>query len=551
MMSLAVYLTGGLFFVIAAAITLAGPANWERWLGLMMLVVAAGAVLLAGTAPGLYFNHDGYFGDLWTATEALNKSAGGLRSSVDYFSPIGPLYDWVLLAAARIDGTADAGTVLVACALAAILASVLAVLTLWGRISMLGLGVVVLSVCAVALSGRGNGEILHKMPMHYVAPYNRWGWSLFIPVVVSVLLPVTRLRTVSVVAIGVSIALMLLLKVTYGAAALGLLAVQAAITRGVWRDVGLSVSVAAVTLVVLEFATGQPSAHLADLGRTAALPQSGLRIGKLFAQLGEAALYAVLAAVVYLVARPDWSGDGSWRARAAFLRPLALMLAAIGAGCAVLMQNHYPVEAAVYPAVVLAMLEWRPRPADRGLSAEAGSRARILTAATAGLVLFYPIVDVGMHVGQRIQYAVNGIDPAFAGTPYAPVRFEPYLVGLENSNLNTVSDGRAGILEGWEMLREVGADREDTGSVATFNFSNPFPMLLGKPSPAGTPIWLHEGRSFSPDIFVAADTFFDGVDYVLANRDGSSLEEIYAPTLARDFELAAEGRYWRMFVRNP
>lgn len=531
---------------LAALVVLGGVvvivARQKYLLGLSAVIATAAVAGLAMVflTPGVYFGFDGYFGDFWTATEAVNKTKDGLLSSVDYYSPIGPVYGYVFALWLLFDADPTAATILQASALAALIAAAMGILILRRHVSTIGLAVAVFSIIGIAVSGRGNGELLHEMPLHYVAPYNRWAWALFIPVALRLALPYRR-DLLGDVVLGIAIALLLMLKVTYGAAAIGLVAARVCLLPSSWRAVPLIVSGLVSVLAAIELTTGQVSAHVSDLAFTARLPQSGLRLYKLFEQLGEAAIYSLAAIVLYfgtLHRTTLWSD----------LRPVLLILLVAGAGCAVLMQNHYSVEAAIYPLLPLLALEWTGT-FSPGTQVTV-LRKRVLLAGAIAAMLVYPAVDIAMHLGQRVQLVVNGPDPAFAGTPYADLRFEPRHIATDNSALNTFADGRAGVLEGLTMLREAGADSTGVGQVVALAFANPFPMLLGQSSPSGTPIWLHEGRSFSREIFVPARLLFEGVDYVMSPTQPSTLEEIYADTLEADFEIVAEGDYWVLRVRK-
>lgn len=551
MMMLAVYLTATAFIIATAFITFSTPGRYFANMAALNLVGAAAALCLAGLAEGIYFNHDGYFGDFWTATEALNKARHGLLSSVDFFSPIGPVYYHVYGLAAALDSTPTASTIMHAGALAGLLALLLAVIMLRRQMSLLGLSIVLLSVATVAVSGRGNGEVLSDAAMHFLAPYNRWAWALFIPVALRLVLPHRRDPWADLV-LGLAIALLLMLKVTYGAAALGLAGARFVLISESRRDSLFIIVALIATLGVFEAGTGQVSAYLKDLATTAQMPANGLRLRKLFAQFGEMALYGIIGAIAYLATVERFPSRPLRLAEAAeFLRPIAFMSLLAGAGCAILMQNHYAFEAAVYPLVPLVALEWTNRlrgPAanDRAFDA----RARVLVSGAVMFVSFYPIVDIGMHVGQRLQYRLNGPDPAFAGTPYADLRFEPYLIEQPTGLLNSVPDGRAGVLAGLEALRAAGAQDPGAGRVATLAFANPFPMLLNQPSPPGTPIWLHEGRSFTQSQYIEPGAMFQGVGFLMIPRGGEATFEMYEAYIEENFSYYRGGIYWILYLRN-
>lgn len=541
MLLLSVYIfLGGLTFV-GGLIVAFKPVRYLQALSLLIALAAAFGLVLVFLSQGVYFNADGYFGDFWTATEAINKTRDGHLSSVDYFSPIGPVYSYVYALWLLIDPNPTAVTVLHASALAALIIALLGFVMLRRQISPVGLSIVIFSIVGIAVSGRGNGEILLGMPMHYVAPYNRWAWACFIPVVVRLAIPRGKTDPWGDLVLGVAIGLLLMLKVTYGAATLGLVLARPFLVPGSWREWPLNAVGLIAVIAAIEVTTGQVRGNLQDLHLTSQLPQSGLRLPKLFVQLGEASIYSLAAFIIYFATLPRTAGRQD-------LRPIFLILLVAGAGCAVLMQNHYSVEAAVYPLLLLIAFEWNRHLHFRPVAS--ALRERVLTAGAIAAILFYPAIDIGMHIGQRAQFVFNGPDPAFDGTPYASLRFEPYLIDSEGSLLNTVPDGRLGVLEGFNMLQEVGADQPNAGRIVALAFANPFPMMLGQPSPVGAPIWLHEGRSFSEDVFVPAQILFAGVDYVMTPIEPSLLESIYADTLKADFTISQKGDFWTLRVRK-
>ncbi|CAN0590606.1 unnamed protein product, partial [Ectocarpus sp. 12 AP-2014] len=301
MMLLAVYGVASVFLLCACLIMALMPRHYRKGLAGLNIAAALAALGIAGLTSGIYFNHDGYFGDFWTATEALNKASDGFLSSVDYFNPIGPVYSYVYGLAVMINPTPTASTVMHAGAIAAALSSLMAIGMLWKRLSFLGLTIVLVSVVTVAVSGRGNGELLKDTAMHFLAPYNRWAWALFIPVAVRLSLPNNGRAFFGVIILGFAIAMLLLTKVTYGSAALGLIVARVILLPGTWRELPGILGALGITLAAIEITTGQVTAHLNDLALTASLDLSGLRIPKLFSQLGEMVLFSVVAIIAYLV----------------------------------------------------------------------------------------------------------------------------------------------------------------------------------------------------------------------------------------------------------
>ena len=110
------------------------------------------------------------------------------------------------------------------------------------------------------------------------------------------------------------------------------------------------------------------------------------------------------------------------------------------------------------------------------------------------------------------------------------------------------------MLSGLAMLRDAGADRSGAGTTLALNFSNPFPFLLDRPSPSGSPIWLHDERSFSTTEHVAPERLFADVGYVMIAKNepnAASLVAIYEPYLSARYALEAENDQWRLLVARP
>ncbi|MEL6479749.1 MAG: hypothetical protein AAFR17_20675, partial [Pseudomonadota bacterium] len=338
---------------------------------------------------------------------------------------------------------------------------------------------------------------------------------------------------------GGLIALMLLLKPTYGLAALGMVAVSAVLQRGRWRDAAIAVGAMLVVLAALQVLTGQVSGYLSDLGETARMDQTGLRGIKLVLQIAEVGLFLLIALLVFYIAQlrdAPWPSPYLWR-------PLLLILAVGGAGWMVMMQNHHATEAAVYLLMPLLAAEWSGL-LRAGATAQV-SRSRIGWVLLILLVtLARPLTDSGFVLAQNAQLARLERDTRLAGG---------YMDDLIVHRRRRRIDDYQRMLSGLDLLRANGADVADAGTVLALNFSNPFPFLLGRPAPSGVPIWTHIGRSISERQHPPAGEFFDGVGYLMLARgelSGEAVADIYRETIAAEFQEQDDDAYWRLFVRR-
>mgnify|MGYP001793351771 CR=1 FL=1 len=538
MIALSVYAVFALIGLVCILGARVAPARLPALAAGAVHALSLAVIVLAATAQGLVFDAPTYLGDLWTAFDAIGKAHQGARSSIDYFNPIGPVYEWGLQAALAVREP-SASVLPLANAMIGALALGAAVLMLAGRVSALTVALTGLIAVSVAVSPRDSDTLFVQGSASFLAPYNRWGWALFVPVMCFFAAPIKARDIVGAVVAGGLIALMLLLKPTYGLAALGMVAVSAVLQRGRWRDAAIAVGAMLVVLAALQVLTGQVSGYLSDLGETARMDQTGLRWIKLLYQLAEVGLFLLIALLVFYIAQPrdaPWPSPYLWR-------PLLLILAVGGAGWMVMMQNHHATEAAVYLLMPLLAAEWS------GLL-RAGATAQVSRSRIGWVLLIFlvtlarPLTDSGFVLAQNAQLARLDRDTHLAGG---------YMHDLiVHRRWRRINDYQR-MLSGLELLRANGADVADAGTVLALNFSNPFPFLLGRPAPSGVPIWTHIGRSISERQHPPAGEFFDGVDYLMLARgelSGEAVADIYRETIAAEFEEQDDDAYWRLFVRR-
>lgn len=518
-----------------------GPVIWAVTIHLGTVLL----LLFSAFMTGIFYDAPTYLGDLWTVFDAITKTAGGQSSSIDYFNPIGPVYEWIFAAALELR-PASAATVPLAGALAGTLAVLAGAVMLRQRVSRPGMALALFATAAVAVSGRGLDALLPDITLDYLAPYNRWGWALLLPVTLRLATPSRGTDPLGALACGLAIAAMLGLKVTYGLAACGLVFAAMALRVERISDGIITLGTAAIALVVAEGLTGQILANFKDLSAAAGLPSAGLR-QHIFARQGGEMMLAALSGLLFLAL--TWRGAGLSRRDA--LRASALLWLVAVMGSTVLMQNHYVTEAGIYCILPLIAVEWT-RFLRRFQPIRDPAVAAVVVAVTF-LTLRPAVIDAALLVTNQTKFMRSSPDPAFANTMLQDLRLHASNLPVDGTCFTSTCRDYTRMVGGLSLLRAAGAGDPEAGAVLALNFSNPFPSLLGKPSPRAAPIWLHADRSFSDQIFPAPEALFADVDFVMIARhegNAEALARIYGDSLAQIFTPAAEDGAWQLLRRK-
>ncbi len=521
--------------------------NWALH-GLSVLLI-----VIAITTRGLWYHASLYLADIWVAHDALLKTAQGLRSSVDYFNPIGPVFEW-LLALTLLVQPPSTSSLILANAFVGIAALLLSFGLLRHRASPLTIAVVGLIAVTTALSPRDVDIAIPFGEVSMLAPYNRWGWALLLPVAMRAALPDLRRDHSGAVLAGFAISLLLLLKVTYGFAAIGIFVVALLVQPARWRETGLVGAALLISLLLIDLVTGgQVRAHFGDLAMAVQMSSNVTRFGKFVGLLPSFAAFAA-GTLVMLLAVTRQEGEGPWPPLRRNWRALILSCAVGASGLVVLMQNHYATEAATLLVMPLIIAEWT------GLTKTAGGHLTSLwqrggewIAIAVLIALAYPAIDAGFIMAQKVQTMRTPAPEAFAGTPMRDLVVDKiYLPEAgKTCGTQTCHDVQR-MVSGRELLkRQCPSYREK--AVVAFNFANPFPAYLSSPSPRHAPIWLHTDRSFSGKVHVPASKLFSDVGCVISAKGESNaiaLEAIYDEELQRAFNPVAGNTEWKLWVRK-
>jgi hypothetical protein len=508
-------------------------------------------ILIALATPGIWYDATTYLGDLWTAFDAIRKTQQGLLSSIDYFSPIGPAHGWIYEASLWLHPP-SARTIVLANVLVAALALMLALFLLRNCASPLTVGLVGIIAVTTALTPRDID--LPGLQSSFLAPYNRWCWALLMPVAMRSAVPITKRDVPGTLILGTAIALLLLLKVTYGVAALGILMVAVALQPRKWKEGAIALVAVATSLIVVELLTGgQIRAYLNDLSVTAQMSSNGLQPAKLlyefmsFALAGIGSLIVLLAAVRREGERPlSAMRNGNWRA--------AIIAAATGgAGLIVLMQNHYNNEATALLLMPLIVAEWSGLLARRDEPGALWYRGGEWIALLLLVVLARPAMDAGMVLAQPLQLKRNALLPAFARTEFHDLVIEDTHLPAANGTCSDSTCKDYSRMVRGRLLIQRHCPLQPGQSLLAANFSNPFPALTGSASSRRGAIWFHAGRTFSTTVHLPYDRLFEGVDCLMEARsepNGALFMQIYGTDLIRNFKPVAQDETWTLWKRN-
>ena len=506
-------------------------------------------ILIALATPGIWYNASEYLHDLWTAFDAVQKTQQGLLSSIDYFSPIGPAQGWFYQASLWLH-PASARTIVVANVFVAALALLLALFLLRDRSSPVTIALVGIIAVTTALTPRDID--LPGLQSSFLAPYNRWGWALLMPIAMRAALPIAKRDVPEALILGAAIALLLLLKVTYGIAASGILIVAVALQPRQWKEGAIAFLGCAASLIAVELLTaGQVRSYVSDLSDAARI-STVLRIYNLpfllasFGIVGIGSLIMMLAELQREGERPLIAlRNGPWRG--------AIIAAATGsAGLIVVMQNHDQTEPTALLLVPLIVAEWSGLLGRRDEPGALWNRGGVI-ALLLLVVLARPAIDAGMVLAQPVQLLRKAPVPSFVGTDLQDLEIDDYHLPAADGTCGDATCVQYRTMMRGQKLIQRHCPLQAGQSLLAANFSNPFSALTGSASSKRGAIWFHADRSFSTDVYVPYTRLFEGVACLMEARsspNGAVFMQIYGSNVNRNFQPVAQNEDWTLWKRK-
>ena len=516
----------------------AGPA-------VLLLLLAAAALQLG--PGGVYYAE--WMQDIFLTLDGVERMRRGQWPHTGFPTPIGVLYFLPFYLASLLVGVTQHLVVLGP----ALFALLLAAATLWiarRRLPPAAGALLALYAGLLALSPRQLGQAFTVVSNN--AAYNRFGWALVAVLAALAFLPRQDEADgqgafrdgVLAGLLGTAAALD---KVTFAAAGAILVVMALATLRrtGILRFLGGAAIAPLLVLGGLEATTGLVGAYLNDL-RTAAAAQASLaRTAQALAIAGDSAvgLGLAVALTVLVRSRPDW-------------RLLLALVAIVGAGAALGVQNHMALENPLVP--VAALIGWSAASRNgTALPRPGWPRLGILLLA---VLLLRPTVTDAMAIAwtAAAPKAPAAALASLADTPLAGLRLpdQPNRLppGADAEHALNDVEYVALLAEGTALLRPfLAADQV----VMSLTWTNPFPTLLRRPPVPHALLWWDPGRSFSAAVRPDGDTMFRGVDLVMIPnlyhdmRSTELMREVYRPVLDQLFEPAAASPHWQLLRRKP
>jgi len=388
----------------------------------------------------------------------------------------------------------------------------------------------------------------------FAMSYNRYGWSALSILTLIFFLPrrdAGQRYGLDLVNATALLTALFYLKITYFAAALGLLAVSCLLCPHMrarlpaWLLVG--------GLQVANALAPWNSPYLSDIVNAAhagAVRNSiSVHLNNLLADVEGYTAYATLLGV---------AGWLYLRRQAPLSLPLA-MAAILGTGLLVLSQNHQSHGLPLGIAAAFLLYEQVHR--RWGASVPALPALAVLVLASIGadavsLVGYHAqarpddrlkVVTTGQLAGLAVPAEHAGLLTAFASEPPNPAllnaaRREQSRYELSPAEYVTTLLEAAGLLQ---------SARYPPGKVALLDQVNPLPFMLGWTPPRGGNLWSGPGAPMQP-----AERLFADVDYVLIPKFSTYMawteraEREYGPYLAQTFPIRQETRSWALLSRQ-
>lgn len=474
--------------------------------------------------------------DVFMPLDAGLRWLAGLRPSLDYPSPIGPLYAAVNGLAMRLGGV-TAGAVMQGNVIVLMLCLVLLAPVLRGMPAMVRWAVPVILAGMLLLP-----LDLDAVPpdYRYVTNYNNWAWAFF-AVLAAWTLRSGPGRRVDDLAAGLALLCLFYLKLSVFVFALPLMALGLLLERRRADYILPLVLVAAG--IGLDAVLGHLWPYLQDNIATARATGSA-RPQKLswqvFALFNAPATLALMLILYRQLGPRPQSQPGQAKVTAILLAAWLLFnLAAL--------QNHDKL----IPVISLPLLLMAPY-----LPAGSKSWARIPAVIHAALLML--AVVIGFAAQPLVAEAVHAAPLGRPGTLGADIHLSA-MRGLGDWRAPALGDS---LPHTDEMVHVEFQSLEDLldgrgGAGLALEFSNAALAAWPAVQPAPhAPLWYDINRSFSAQIFTAPESAFRGLNLVLLPKrhrtdNTRALAAIYQPWLDRCMVMAGENELWRLYLPRP
>jgi hypothetical protein len=501
------------------------------------VAIALAATLAVSQLTLPYIPVNVLLGDLWVETDAIWRASLGQAAGRDFITPLGPLFYGVYRLLTLIEPPSLAVMVH-----GNLVVGIAAALLAFGISRRLALPEVVVLLMLLAFltaaSGRAIGTPLAAQAVPFVVPYNRWSWAIAIPCAFGLLAGHRDGGRLAPILIGLGLAALFYIKLSYFVG-LSVLAACALLIEAHSRTdrraaIRRALALAFATLLFLGLGAllAGPSTYLADVKMIAAANYVTFRLVKFAIQTVEAGLTFGRGLVIYQLASnfrpPAW-------------QDIARIFLIVGAGAAIMSQNHENNEAPLYfAALLLAYALGRSR-AEAGPESPAAPATQRAAFYLTLLILLVPMTaDAGTAAIARLRVAASP-QPAiaeFRNTPLADLR------SGARQDIAAITDALA-------LLDRIG---QSGRTVLPFTMGNPLSALTGTRSPRGSMAIWYYGRTFSEDHLPPADQALGDAEFLMIRKQDPTSEwlwRLYEPVIRSRYRLAGESLHWIAWRRTP
>lgn len=516
--------------------------------------------------------------DAFIAFDLSWRSAQGQVPHLDFHTPIGQAYSWPFALLARF-GDARVSTLLRADVLVAAFVLILSFSSLKRRLSPLFFGLTAMAIATIAMTPRsymGEGWIDSYT---FLAPYNAWGWAVLLPAALIAMIPPEgspRLRfdVLDGVVLGVLLASLYYLKMTYAAVAIVFMAAGRLLRHSRTTVLVSAASTVVLVALAIESVFHNNLAYWHDLQMASRVNLAAAsRLNKLGYELAlSAAVGGLFMAVLGLWDRPVQLGR--WLSK--WWRTIAVVFVLLAGGAIIATQNYTRFRAAISPRLVLQIQatllcgalvaggELARRRLRRSGSSDAGAEPSsswrsglgwtVLVATAMGV----PLLDAATIVGHSLESRSDRVRPIGTLSALAPELLVSATPLTERRELRS-SQGEQALNTAYylqqiqEAVALLEANGAGTGVILAEDFSNPYPMLFRGPSPRGALLWWHLNRSYSERYFPPTEPMLNSATVILESKSeeyGAPIRKICNAQMVRDFRVVDESPLWRLWMRR-
>ena len=522
----------------------------------LFCTILIGVVWWTGAVPQIVFGHD-----VMVLLEGGWKWKSGSVPHTDYYSPFGALTFLLVAVGMDLSGSM-VGALPAATCIVGVVALAMALYATFSRLHPLAAFAATVILIAAAVTPH---ELRFDSTVwSYAAVYNRWAYALFGVAAIVIGLPPRPWKgaewTDGLIA-GACVALLLFLKISYGALALAILVGFAPFRLrklGYWGGVLLS-GVAVALLFGFLLRWGYPLL-LTDM-QIASKARHGLGVDALLAWGRSLGPDLVVLAILAIF----WCITGAVFARAGMLRRVldaALLLGCFALSAAAILMTNSPLgtlrESPVTALGVVVFLSgilqdcWS-RSAESSWSRYAALGTTSIVAIALALLVVIPVTGRNLKsIVEAAQFKAEGrsLSPAeiFQSGPMKGFQIKDF---GGDPPLPTTYVGK--VNDGLELLARTGnAER----SVAALEFANPFNVTRAVPASRTAPTAWQLGFVFSASSAPSTERVFNGQDVIMLPRqfgDGNQdnltvMRQLYGEYLEANYMLAGESEQWQLLV---